>query len=386
MPVLPRRKASIGLKGRNLWQIDSGRYGASPESALEMAHMSRPGGPGKPVRRVLMRPGFWGQSFGCLKKKGSAVHKILLSFLLVFLSMMPARSQLIPGETDTGFSKAVELWLQDDEQTAVPMLASLAGNGNAAAKILLTLIDKTPEYWGPWVASLPRDERIALFRIPGGLSGKNWMSTIADVPLAKAWLQAWQVDMTVATAMEFVDLSEARAARVALIYLDARQGSGFGLLADDPRYPPALRFLIWQEWQRKGIEQGRIAREIAALAPGDPQRAMMGEPVNEAALRNWLMSSPPARPLAAFCQTHCPGTAAGCASAGLQGLGDYRVLNMLDRDEVWIDTPRGQATLLRRIRLASDLSNSLRAPLVYARLDQTDACFSKALQQEVSRF
>jgi len=307
--------------------------------------------------------------------------RTIMVILFLLLGLSPAVADLVPGEDDPNYLAAVSLWLEDDEAAALPLLAELARSGNGAARVLIALIDKTPEFQGPWLSRLSRAERIALLRTPGGLSGRSWMRAVPKVPLAETWLELWTVNATAQTAMRFVDLGEERAARVALIFLAARQGRGFGQVADDPRYPPSLRFLIWQEWQRRGIMGPRIRSEISALHPGDPQRVLMGQDITDGALQDWLQTATVARPLASLCHSICPASAGSCARAGLAGLGGYRRLTMLFSDQVFIESARGQATLLRRVLLATG-----NRPAQFKELSGIDACFAEAVKREYSRF
>ena len=77
------------------------------------------------------------------------------------------------GHDDPAFQRAVKAWLDDDDQTALPALATLAAEDNRAAQVLLGRIAIRP--MGPWLAGLERKERNALLRAPGGLSGTSWL-------------------------------------------------------------------------------------------------------------------------------------------------------------------------------------------------------------------
>ena len=96
------------------------------------------------------------------------------------------------GQDAPRFQEALALWLAEDDETALPEFAALAAEGNRAAQVLLAHIDVAVPLQGPWLASLPRAERIALMRQPGGVSGKSWMAAAAvDTPLAAAWSALW---------------------------------------------------------------------------------------------------------------------------------------------------------------------------------------------------
>ena len=83
----------------------------------------------------------------------------------------------------------------------------------------MALIDVNARLQGPWLAALPRDERIALMRAPGGLSGRSWMEAAAeDTVLAELWLRRWDArdEGELDTALAFAEIGEVRAARETL--------------------------------------------------------------------------------------------------------------------------------------------------------------------------
>ena len=89
------------------------------------------------------------------------------------------------------FQTALTAWLDEDDQTSLPELAALAAEDNSAAQVLLGLVDRAPPLQGPWLANLPRSERIALIRAPGGLSGRSWMiSAVGRHTARAAWVTA----------------------------------------------------------------------------------------------------------------------------------------------------------------------------------------------------
>ena len=143
----------------------------------------------------------------------------LAAALCAALVLMPvaapgARAEPVAGQDDPAFAAALTLWLADDEAEALPALATLAADGNRAAQVLVALIDRVPDYQGPWLVGLERAERIALMRAPGARSGISWMAEAAvDTPLAALWMQSDDPDTTVATALAFAGIGEARAAR-----------------------------------------------------------------------------------------------------------------------------------------------------------------------------
>ncbi len=147
------------------------------------------------------------------------------------------RAADVAGEDDPRFQAALELWLADDDQAALPALAALAGEGNRAAQVLLALADAITPLQGPWLAGLPRAERIALMRQPGGLSGRSWMeAAAADTPLAAAWFALWRgTDRDeIEIARAFAAMGEDRAVYETLIVMSLGDRRGIAALADEP--------------------------------------------------------------------------------------------------------------------------------------------------------
>lgn len=111
---------------------------------------------------------------------------ILLS---VFASAASAQSP-VPGSQDPRFVQATDDWLNGDELAALKELASLANEGQVAAKILVSRIADAPWFSAHIAQTLNRKERIALFREPKGLSGRDWLASASEEnELARAMWQ-----------------------------------------------------------------------------------------------------------------------------------------------------------------------------------------------------
>lgn len=213
----------------------------------------------------------------------------------------------IRGQDDPAFSKALEHWLSGREDMALPQLASLAAGGNAAAQILLGLIDTTPPLQGTWLAEQTRAERIALLRAPGGFSGVNWMRVAAlTEPLAKVWLRLWSGDAEVQVILDFARLGEGRASLLAAKTLALREKTGFSAIATDPDFPPRAKVLALREMQRQ--DPSRTETALDALPPGDPARVLLGAPApSDTARDDWLAITPELFALRLGLATLCPG-------------------------------------------------------------------------------
>jgi hypothetical protein len=274
---------------------------------------------------------------------------LVLAALLSLAALAP-RAEELPG-----FEAAVDAWLMDEDAVALPALAALAEDGHDEARVLLALIDRMPETHGRFVAGLTRAERMALMRAP---SGRSWMDE-AEGPLAALWREAWSAYGSPSLAFDFVEIGEARAARMVLLGHAARQGSGFAELAADPRYPDALAYLAWREVP----DAPRTQAAMAARHPGDPQLTRLNPgAADEEALEEWLLTAEIAAPIGRYCRSVCPESAGGCARTAFAWIGSYQALlrlgspseALISRAE-WDDSLKGVRALPRRLALVKPL-------------------------------
>ncbi|MCL4187468.1 MAG: hypothetical protein KJZ85_07650 [Rhodobacteraceae bacterium] len=318
---------------------------------------------------------------------------LLAAGLVVAAAGGAARAEAVAGAATPDFRAAVALWLADDEAAALPALAVLAAGGNAAAQMLLGLIDKAPEQQGPWLGARSREARIGLLRAPGGLSGRSWMRVAAaqGVGLAELWVELWDVAAAPDIVLRFARAGEPRAAREAGVVLAKRERRGFGEMAGDPAFPAALRPFAWAEWAGEGGGASeRIAADLAALHPGDPHRGLWAAPPPPAALEDWLLSAGEALPVAAFCRAECPGSAGSCARAAYGALGNPLSLDTLGSPSEtlipaadYASSPRGRAALVRRIHLIGPGRVRMR---LLAAAAETDGCFAARLEAGWARY
>ena len=89
--------------------------------------------------------------------------------------------------SDARFQEVVDIWLSGQEMEALQSLADMAREGHGSAKILLSRIASHPQFSDHIKDNLDRKARIALFREPKGLSGRDWTASASEVDnLAKA--------------------------------------------------------------------------------------------------------------------------------------------------------------------------------------------------------
>ena len=321
----------------------------------------------------------------------------LVAGLCLSIPASAALSAEISGQDEPRFQTALTAWLNEDDQTSLPELAALAAEDNRAAQVLLGLVDRAPPLQGPWLANLPRSERIALIRAPGGLSGRSWMLAAAeDTPLAQLWVMQPTPEANLDTGRRFAAMGEVRAARITLNELSRRQFRDFAALADDPAYPPDMRYLVWREWAADPVKRADVEAEIAALHAGDPQAIRFdGRQVAPGDIEAWLAQSSLAEPLRAACEVLCPATLTECTVAAfdLLGGGDGVVdshnglaafgtpSETLIPPGRWTDSARARSALLRQSNLRFQTATS-----AYEQATARDACLSEAIAADAARF
>jgi hypothetical protein len=295
-----------------------------------------------------------------------------------------AAQATIPGADDRELTEAVEHWLHSDEDVGLIALADLAHDGNAAARLLLAIIDKTPALQGPWLAHLPREERIALLRQPGGLSGRSWLHELTDLPLGAAWLSLMDPNTGPEVVATLTELGEARAAREALVMLAAREHPGLRTL-DPASIDPDLIFLLW-----RGADDDRRAELLEHVTAGGAQHALIEGTLDTDRLQHWLTGAGAGAPLDAICAHECPETRALCLSNAYRALASHNALLTLGSplealvpQERFLATPRGRESTLRRILQTHDARG--RRALI-SQMREHDACLADVLEAEAARY
>lgn len=284
----------------------------------------------------------------------------------------------VAGQSDPAFSAAFTQWLAGDEAGSVPALATLAQKGNIAAQLTLGMIDSTPVLQGDWLMAQDRSARIALLRVPGGISGGSWLAATDD-PVAAGWLRLWDQAATPEVVLDFARLGEPRAARVAALALAARQVQGFAAVAGQAAYPPILQVYAVLEQQKSDISAA--ASGLAQMEAGDPQRSLLAPMPDDAALADWLARRQEGAPLIAFCAARCADEpAAACLVAAFEAVGGYHGLMRLGSpfeglisSERFNHTPQGLQITLRRMQ-------QRQMALGMAVVPENSACLATLLQ------
>jgi hypothetical protein len=306
---------------------------------------------------------------------------------------------LISGSNAREFTAAVEDWLDGDDLEALEAFAVLSRDGNPAAQILLAGIATRGHFHTHVTSELGRTERVALLRVPGGLSGKSWLTTAESTePLATALLQATRIGEkapAISALIDFGEPEEALLAAQSMLY----QGEATALIevlqGMDAKLPPeAGALLAWALFQSENEDSGRFggsARIGSSIL--EDERFELSEMVWVPPTPIEILEDPERRndvirlsdqvvswtPLNRFCDQRCPTSAGSCKAVGaslLASVGPFAMrsprMSIITNERYW-NSPRVEGDLARSI---VDLSRYQEDAF-----DSVDACFMDAMSE-----
>ena len=111
-----------------------------------------------------------------------SIHLLTTVYLIFWVEVLVIQSVQandLKGLEDPTFQTAIEIWLQDNDEESLPVFATLAGEGNIAARLLLARIEATDQAASDFVSGLSRKERVELFRSNSGkgLFRPTWLKS-----------------------------------------------------------------------------------------------------------------------------------------------------------------------------------------------------------------
>ena len=294
------------------------------------------------------------------------------------------------AQAQASLSRAIDQWLQGEDEQSLNTLAELARNGVSDARLLLGRIETKDLGPSPYRMSLSKMETRALFRdVSGhGLFGRTWMSVEAalDNELARIFLRAAQPVPRLGLIERLNRLGEHQATdhpvRIVALYGNSEMLAE--LYAADFLMPDLIPYLDYlsgpPEPRADGLSALRYitsstSKEVSSEDPetmgiagllslgfgyGDHSAENRWRP----AVEDWLLSTPSTQPIADLCNEECGDDAGGCAAAFLALSGGYyeviRVDSPLEKlipQEVFLASPRARLMTLRRAALARSETN-----------------------------
>lgn len=185
-----------------------------------------------------------------------------LAGLLLALSM-PALPAL--AEEDNDLARAVDAWLDDRDDIALPALAELAKVGNEDAMLLLSQISKRPGALSPFMLSLGTKERNAFLKAPGGKFGVPWLKKVSEENRLGEALRLVQDPFRKAEGAKLLlDLGESgEAGRMISQLYNAGYFERIPIFAKHPNFPDEFKLLAWFSSGNALLYRRGVTREIA---------------------------------------------------------------------------------------------------------------------------
>lgn len=287
---------------------------------------------------------------------------------------------------DTPLEQAVTLWLEGDDERALPLLAELAADGDAQARLLLGRIETADLGPSPFRQSLGRKGSRKLFRQKDLTAfGRSWLLVEAKGgnELAQALLDAKRPTPDPKLIAQLNALGEHQATdyptRIVALYGDPEMRGDLladGQLMQDLK--PYLSYLtVNPEPRGDGLAALRHIQPDPVDMNSDQALGMAGllalglgygdlsvDNSWRPAVENWLMTSQSTRPIAQLCSDQCGAEAPNCAFAFLALFGGYFEVIRIDSpletlipQEQFLDSPRARLMVLRRAALARTETN-----------------------------
>lgn len=303
------------------------------------------------------------------------IRRKICAYLVLLTTALPTMAgadEPVPGTNSVVYQDAVQLWLDgDNDLEALRQLSALANDGNTAAQILLARIGSHAHLIGPVTESLPRNERVALLRQPGGLSGKSWLEAAAEIsPLARAILDSAQREKRPdAIAPLFNAGEDALATRAFTALFNNGQGNqAVEVLNSGVILPTEAAFFL-----HRMVQSGQVnaaAYSGSALIRRGPDgvpvtvamtwvpvtpRSLLEDPELQGVAIEYSVHVPAFQPLADLCKARCPNEAAECSAAGAAELWSADIMpfaspsQALIPDNIYWTSGRIQRDVLQRL-------------------------------------
>ena len=320
-----------------------------------------------------------------------------LSVLLLLVALaMPRTAQTAPDfppHVSDGFRAAAADWLAGNDLPALQALGELSRAGDVDAQVLLGRIAERGALFQHVTAMMPRKDRVALLRGPGGLSGTSWLTIAApDSALAMAFQDAANLDKKPAAASTLLRMGETDQALLTWqsLLFEGRADELINSFSEIPPYlfPPEAHPLLLQAAAMAGENTGSFEgsqRDRGMLIPDGVSvrlnwdwprvKDILESDGARAILRDALPKTRSFEPIVKFCAQACPETATECALVATAAFrngpfGLRSPVQSMIPDSVYWASPR----------ITGDLVRSLPNMRAYAgTFDHIDACVVPAL-------
>ncbi len=149
------------------------------------------------------------------KQIAGSILRLQVIFAVLFwvgvLITQGVQANDLSGSDDPALQAAIEVWLEDDDENSLPVIANLAGEGNIAARLLLARIEDTDRAPSDYVSSLSRTERVNLFRSTSGkgVFRPSWLKSemLAGNKIASAFLKSSALEVNIDAIRHYMKLA-----------------------------------------------------------------------------------------------------------------------------------------------------------------------------------
>ena len=333
-----------------------------------------------------------------------------------------AQANDLSGFDDPALLAAIEVWLQDNDTESLPVFASLAGEGNKAARLLLARIEATEQAASNFVSGLSRKERIDLFRSDSGkgLFRPTWLKSEmqAGNKVAAVLLESSLTTVNVPAIRTLYEIGEEEAAYnpIRMVATSGSQDDKKELASFMPPGSELTPYLRAQQKPVKGFTPGHAALQMiigGSEAVGSPSIFTGSEHDTDAAvdfvefgyqngveasafdqtngyyddMASWIEAESATAPIATLCHRICKNEdVKSCAITvfGIAG-GYYKVikfdspLQALIEQSRYVTSDRAVGMLLRRISFVKTAAGT---PMISDRgLREKSTCLAKAVAE-----
>ena len=351
-----------------------------------------------------------------IKSSFCLLTSIGVLFWVEVLVVQSAQANDLKGSEAPALQAAIEIWLQDNDEDSLPVFATLATEGNIAARLLLARIEATDQASSDFVGGLSRKERVELFRSNAGkgLFRPTWLKSEKKTgnQFASTFLDSTALAVNISAIRMLYEIGEPEAA-YDLIREAAANGSEEQkqelaiFLPEKSELIPYLRAL---QNPVAGFTAGHAALQQSIgsnelQGPESDTRAaakfvefgyQTGVQTSEfdqsnhyySDLANWIESASVTTPIATLCRRHCGEDTRDCAITvfGLVG-GYYKAIKFdspiqtLIEQSRYVTSDRAVGMVLRRVSFARSAGAAKKLLISNSELHTKSACLAKAVAE-----
>jgi hypothetical protein len=341
---------------------------------------------------------------------------ICVIFWVEVLVIPSVQANDLKGLEDPALQAAIEIWLEDNDEESLPVFATLAGEGNIAARLLLARIEATDQAASDFVSGLSRKERVELFRSNSGkgLFRPSWLKSEkkAGNQFAATLLDSTALAVDINTIRTLYEIGEPEAA-----YDLIREAAGNGSQEQKqelanflPEKSELMPYLLALQNPVAGFTTGHAAlqqiigsnelqgpesdtRAAAQFVEFGYQTGIQTSDFDQTNryhgdLANWIESAPVTAPVATLCQRYCGAETRHCAITvfGLVG-GYYKAIKFDSPLQTLIEQPRYALSeraigmVMRRVSFARSAGAAEKLLISDSELHTRSRCLAKAVAE-----